>query len=361
MPKLNTRRNRRNIATSLRRPDWIQIWSGAWCLLSCSHFAEEYTRLIKFHGQPFLPEGIIVVRRGKSQGWARASDRAALCLYLAKEVATNTRRAGEICNDLKHQADTFLAFMAKYQGQAIDGRLYDEFWSRFVRYYQPHINVKYVVDGLTPKRLEQLLPYFEDARLHAESVLNRTEEFLIVMAKRIAKTTKVPPALVLCVDRHEMRRYFRTGKLPSLSVLKQRNELCIFFSDRRREAMYLGKDAKIVESLLAETAPNETLQGMTAFPGKATGTVRVVHDPKKAGGFQKGDILVAGMTRPEYLPLMKKASAFVTDAGGILSHAAIVARELKKPCVIGTKVATKVFKDGDRVEVDATNGIVKKL
>ncbi|MDO8581302.1 MAG: PEP-utilizing enzyme, partial [bacterium] len=64
---------------------------------------------------------------------------------------------------------------------------------------------------------------------------------------------------------------------------------------------------------------------------------------------------------PEFLSLMVKAGAIVTDAGGILSHAAITARELKKPCVIGTKIATKVFKDGDRVEVDAERGIIKKV
>ena len=67
------------------------------------------------------------------------------------------------------------------------------------------------------------------------------------------------------------------------------------------------------------------------------------------------------MTRPEFLPLMKKAAAFVTDAGGLLSHAAIVARELKKPCIIATETATKVFKDGDLIEVDADKGVVRVL
>jgi pyruvate,water dikinase len=67
------------------------------------------------------------------------------------------------------------------------------------------------------------------------------------------------------------------------------------------------------------------------------------------------------MTDPHYLPIMKKAAAFVTDEGGLLCHAAIVARELKKPCVISTKVATKIFKDGDLVEVDANRGIIRKI
>jgi len=67
------------------------------------------------------------------------------------------------------------------------------------------------------------------------------------------------------------------------------------------------------------------------------------------------------MTHPEFLPMMRKAVAFVTDEGGITCHAAIVAREMKRPCIIGTKNATKVLKDGDMVEVDAEKGIVKIL
>ena len=67
------------------------------------------------------------------------------------------------------------------------------------------------------------------------------------------------------------------------------------------------------------------------------------------------------MTRPEFLPLMKKAAAFITDEGGIASHAAIVARELRLPCIVGTKIATKTFKDGDIIEVDANKGIIKKI
>jgi pyruvate,water dikinase len=71
--------------------------------------------------------------------------------------------------------------------------------------------------------------------------------------------------------------------------------------------------------------------------------------------------MVANTTHPNYLPGMQKALAFVTNEGGIASHAAIVARELKKPCVVGTKNATSIFKDGDTVEVDADQGIARLL
>ena len=75
----------------------------------------------------------------------------------------------------------------------------------------------------------------------------------------------------------------------------------------------------------------------------------------------KGDILVAVQTMPQLLPAMKKAAAFVTDIGGLVCHAAIVARELGTPCIIGTWNATKILKDGDLVEVDADEGVVKIL
>lgn len=95
--------------------------------------------------------------------------------------------------------------------------------------------------------------------------------------------------------------------------------------------------------------------------GKITGRVRIILSPDKALAFRKGEILVAPMTSPEYVFVMKKAAAIVTDTGGLTSHAAIVSRELGVPCIVGTKIATSVLKDGDMVEVDATKGVVRKI
>lgn len=101
------------------------------------------------------------------------------------------------------------------------------------------------------------------------------------------------------------------------------------------------------------------LSGNVAFKGKVIGKVKIMHSPQDE--FGDAEILVVGMTTPDYLPMMKKAKAFVTDEGGITCHAAIIAREMKKPCIIGTKVATQVLHDGDLVEVDAINGVVRIL
>ncbi|OHA17692.1 MAG: hypothetical protein A2664_03685 [Candidatus Taylorbacteria bacterium RIFCSPHIGHO2_01_FULL_46_22b] len=109
------------------------------------------------------------------------------------------------------------------------------------------------------------------------------------------------------------------------------------------------------------THEGDELRGTAASLGTVRGRVRVCTTLESLNEIKEGEILVASMTRPEYLPAMKKAAAFVTDEGGITCHAAIVAREMGKPCVIGTKVATKVLKTGDLVEVKGNHGVVRIL
>ncbi len=118
------------------------------------------------------------------------------------------------------------------------------------------------------------------------------------------------------------------------------------------------KHIKKADATIADTK----IKGIVAFPGLVRGTAKVILNIRTdAENFNEGDILIATTTNLSFLPLFSKASAIVTDEGGITSHAAITARELKKPCIIGTKIATKVLKDGDMVEVDADKGVVRKL
>lgn len=123
-----------------------------------------------------------------------------------------------------------------------------------------------------------------------------------------------------------------------------------------------GVDAE-KENLSVTESINKSLgnevKGFVANTGVATGRVVIINSALDFGKVLDGDVIVTSMTRPEMMPILPRASAFVTDEGGITSHAAIVARELKKPCIIGTKNATRILKDGDIVEVDANKGIVR--
>jgi phosphoenolpyruvate synthase/pyruvate phosphate dikinase len=104
------------------------------------------------------------------------------------------------------------------------------------------------------------------------------------------------------------------------------------------------------------------ITGRPASPGKAIGKVKIIPLSEILTGIIKEDeILVCESTTPDAVPLMKKARAIVTDFGGILSHAAIVAREMGKPCIVGTEIATKELKNGDEIEVDAFKGIIRVI
>ena len=107
-----------------------------------------------------------------------------------------------------------------------------------------------------------------------------------------------------------------------------------------------------------EEEGKELIRGLGASPGRGSGEVRVLASPDQDNRFESGDVLVAEMTTPDWVPLMKKASAIVTDGGGMTCHAAIVSREMGLPCVVGTRDATKVLKNRMLVTVDGTHGIV---
>jgi len=103
-----------------------------------------------------------------------------------------------------------------------------------------------------------------------------------------------------------------------------------------------------------------TLTGRSAASGKASGLARIILSKEDFHKFREGDILVTSMTRPEFVPLMKKAAAIITDEGGLTCHAAIISRELKKPCIIGAGNATRTLHDGEAITVDADRGRITR-
>ena len=122
------------------------------------------------------------------------------------------------------------------------------------------------------------------------------------------------------------------------------------------ELSYITGDAlaKELAALSVEKKEVKEFEGNIAFHGKYRGRVAIVTTPEEIDKVQPGDVLVSAMTDPYYVPAMVRAGAIVTDEGGILSHAAIISRELGVPCIVGTGCATSVLKDGVTVEVDAS-------
>ena len=132
----------------------------------------------------------------------------------------------------------------------------------------------------------------------------------------------------------------------------------IFILQARPETVWSRKRG--LEVVKPREEEKVLVRGIPASPGVAAGEARVILDPHspEASLFREGDVLVTRMTDPDWVPLMRKAAAIVTDEGGMTSHAAIVSRELGKPAVVGTKEATKKIKTGMTVTVDGSRGVV---
>jgi len=157
----------------------------------------------------------------------------------------------------------------------------------------------------------------------------------------------------------------KSGKKLSKSEIARRKEFYVMLSVSDETRVYTEDEARQIlekEGFSEQSVDIEEIRGMSAYRGSAVGEVVVVW---KEGDFQSknidGKVLVTPVTTPQFTPYMKKVIGLVTDEGGITSHSAITAREIKIPTVIGTNIATDVFKDGDMIEVDADNGIVRKL
>lgn len=154
---------------------------------------------------------------------------------------------------------------------------------------------------------------------------------------------------------------FIEERIPSLEELNIRKHGYIYFAGKMNSIISISEFCREydIELEMNDLSTKATiLKGSIACKGKVTGRAVLVFEKSQMDKVQDGDILVMPMTTPDFLSVMKKAAAFITDEGGITCHAAIVAREMGKPCIIGTKIATQVLQDGDLVEVDAEKGVV---
>ena len=161
------------------------------------------------------------------------------------------------------------------------------------------------------------------------------------------------------IDALEITPSLTKEKLSEL--IKERRDYCIQICYKSQRRMLSNHEAKLYYNALKKhfSHQGKEIKGNCASKGRVTGIVRIIMGESHFTNFKEGEILVAPMTRPEFIPLMRKAAAIVTDEGGITSHAAVISRELGLPCIIGTRVATQALQNGMKVEVDADNGVVR--
>jgi len=211
-------------------------------------------------------------------------------------------------------------------------------------------------------KIVEIIDWLGDFQDKRKALSLEANYYLDEIVRELARRGRLP---------YDLARYLIPTEYPdalkgkfSLAVLKERQGFMEIIYTEKGVKLYSGVSAKKDElKLLGKVSDiflNE-IEGMRAMGGKIIGRANVILKKADLNKMKEREILVTTMTSPDFIAAMKKAAAIVTDEGGITCHAAIISRELGIPCVIGTKIATRVIKDGDILEVNANHGLVKKL
>lgn len=186
-----------------------------------------------------------------------------------------------------------------------------------------------------------------------------TDHLVRELNDKVAKALKLSRLELLYCTPDEILNAFEEKNINKDEVKERFNGYAILSIDQEL-MIFSGKNLNFFKNE-QKKIKLQSINGDIASKGKARGYVTLVMGKDDLKKIKKNDIIVCPMTDVDYIQYLTKVKAIVTDEGGITCHAAIISRELNKPCVIGTKFSTKIFKDGDLVEVDANKGVVKKL
>lgn len=212
-----------------------------------------------------------------------------------------------------------------------------------------------IQDSQAKKYVKRLIQMGEmKLKLHEDSETYFTDNSF---AEYIAKKSDLPINLVNAMRKNEIESALTGNITVTVDELNQRLKGCVYIKEGNEWNLYVDDKFTYWKNKLQGTHNGE-VSGDIAFPGIVKGKVVIHLSWTDITEVQEGDVLVTGMTNPQMIPMLKKAAAIITDEGGITCHAAIISRELKKPCIVGTKNATQVLKNGDYVEVDANHGVV---
>ncbi|MBU0471076.1 MAG: hypothetical protein KKF65_00500 [Nanoarchaeota archaeon] len=234
-----------------------------------------------------------------------------------------------------------------------------------IRYYMklykriyPNFLITVAYSEFEKAKNQEIIDELAKFRLYSRDTFEKIHSLSYCLFEEIGKRFGLTVHQIKFLTPMEIESLLKLKKIDVEMKLKERQS-CFFIHLKGK--FIFCQNATVY--LNYEKNPNvNNVKGMVVFKGNYKGKARLIEKVEDMNYLKKGEILIISMTMPNYITSkFKNAGAIVTDEGGITCHAAIVARELGKPCVIGTGIASEVFKDGDMVEVDADNGVVRKL
>jgi phosphohistidine swiveling domain-containing protein len=227
-----------------------------------------------------------------------------------------------------------------------------EFIKKYFQLYKntyPYFMISAWGEGLNNESIKIL----SHIRWYARNNFEKTHELINPFFEKLAKNKNTtidkikfltPPEIIKLVSGNDIDINKKFNQRQNCFFI-QKNGVFIFSEESNLEIIY-----KL----------DFELSGSIANKGKYTGKVKIIIKPEELNKINKGDILITRMTTPKFfVPEIKKVGAIVTDEGGVTCHAGILSREINVPCIVGTKNATSILKDGDVIEVDANKGVIR--
>jgi phosphohistidine swiveling domain-containing protein len=333
-------------------PDMSRHASRDLCVLTSAIFGETHTVTMKKEFKANFSTTFWRMKKDKHIILYRLQQEYDHFSEVMGERCRNERYAKKIADNLMQMTDWINNFIKDHRELAdfmTKSRLFITAYRDYFGYHQAvYWSGDYLAKG----------PWQGDARKSVQKTINllrrayKYNELIVPRVERYFSKLKIDHLLPEEINKNVKKNIKQKPKRRS-----------VFFLDKQRYVLLPTNATKLEQAILDKSDTlfkrTKVIKGICAQSGRYKGKARVVKNLYKLKQCRPGEVLVTFMTRPQINSVIKKVGAIITDEGGILSHAAILAREFKIPCVVGTKIATKVFKDGDKV--DANHGIVRKL
>lgn len=280
-------------------------------------------------------------------------------ILAVKDVVAGSRSASDV-------AEEFYWLTHDYLGDIIDEKYVlgkaDEFQEENL---DEHLEA-------SDERIEKIEQLVSELPVRLQSKVRITQDLLYLYNERKKEVINQVNIFI----RRVVQKRAGTERVSQIKKIYQLTPMEIFTYLEGEDVSYEGRDERWCHEifdeqirkgadeyfqLIDERKERTVLRGKPASRGFARGTARIILNVSHMHKFQKGDILVAPFTNVSYLPIMRKAKAILTETGGMTSHAAIVSRELGVPCIVGIEGLLDVLDDGETIEVDATDGTLKRI
>ncbi len=294
------------------------------------------------------------------------------------KIYSNTKEYKKLVKDTYKTKEIIVDTYESIAKDKVDVKTFERFFKFFIKFRILYRKTEFFYTDLAFEKIKEVstieenFSKFGDFKIQGRTFLNNIfftpNSYFVKTLKVISNLTGFSMNKIYLCSSEEILNLLK-GKKINENEIEERRKSYFIYAQKGIVKVCSGIDAENAIDKFIDKEDSKNIIGRVAYKGIVKGIAKVIkvniknYDKmnKVVEGMKQGEILVAETTEPSIILACKKASAIVTNQGGMMSHAAIVARELKIPCIVGTNNATEMINDGDEIEVNADLGIVKIL